>query len=136
MNSEINTINISRIVICDYCGKPAKLVSGKTIYPQRPDLANHLFWACDPCRAHIGCHRDSEAVPLGRLANTELRGAKRVAHAAFDPLWQSGKMKRVEAYEWLAEKLNIPFSKCHIGMFDVETCRRVVAVIRENRSEV
>ncbi len=50
------------------------------------------------------------------------------AHAAFDPLWQSGAMKRKAAYAWLAEQLGV--ERVHIGQCDVDTCRRVVEICR------
>ncbi len=120
--------NTNRTVICDYCGQRAELVGGYRVYPHRRDLYDKKFWVCEPCRAHVGCHQDSDGVPLGRLANAELRAAKRLAHAAFDPLWRDYGMKRAEAYEWLAGALEIAARDCHIGMFDVETCRRVVGL--------
>ncbi|CFQ59445.1 Protein of uncharacterised function (DUF3268) [Yersinia frederiksenii] len=121
----METININRAVFCDYCGKGAKLVRGHEVYPQRQDLASQFFWSCAPCGAYVGCHKNSDAYPLGRLANAQLRAAKRLAHAAFDPLWQEFGMKRPEAYEWLAGQLEISMSQCHIGMFDLDQCRRV-----------
>lgn len=121
------------MVICDYCAKPAALVSGRAIYPRRPDLFNKRFWRCSPCDAYVGCHPASGGngdgtKPLGRLANKDLRQAKMRAHAAFDPLWKSGRMRRKEAYGWLAEKLGIDPADCHIGMMDEATCSRVVEV--------
>lgn len=118
-------------VKCDYCGSDAARVTGKEIYPHRPDLYSLQFWSCSPCGAWVGCHKRSNAVPLGRLANAELRKAKSAAHAAFDPLWKSGDKSRRGAYEWLSRKLNIPFKDCHIGMFDIETCAEVVRVCNE-----
>ena len=67
-----------------------------------------------------------ERSPLGRLANAELRRAKSAAHAAFDPLWKSKRMKRRDAYGWLARELGISRDNCHIGMFDIAACRAVV----------
>lgn len=114
-------------VICDYCGKDAILVTGKDLYPHRPDLYGVRAWQCKPCKASVGCHKNSKKnAPLGRLANSELKKLKMDAHAAFDPLWKSGKMRRKEAYALLANKLSIEINKCHIGMFNEEMCRRVV----------
>ena len=48
------------------------------------------------------------------------------AHAAFDPLWKSGQMSRSKAYSLLAQKMGLPKSETHIGMFDVEQCEAVV----------
>jgi len=119
-------------VTCPYCNQPAALVAGVAIYPYRPDLAHLSFWQCAPCGARVGCHKGTTQ-PLGRLANAELRLAKQQAHAAFDPLWRTPAFgeTRNSAYNWLADRLGIPRADCHIGMFDVEQCRRVVEVCAE-----
>jgi len=116
-------------LLCPYCWEKAKLVDGKAIYPHRPDLYSLNFYQCSPCGAYVGCHKTGDGKqPLGRLANAELRKAKSAAHAAFDPMWKDGKKKRGSAYAWLADNLGIDKRDCHIGMFDVETCRRVVEI--------
>lgn len=121
-------------VFCPYCQQLAVLVPGRSLYPNRPDLRGRRFWRCEPCDAHVGCHQAGSGQgdgtkPLGRLANAELRVAKQFAHAMFDPLWQSGRMKRRDAYAWLAEALGIPTREAHIGMFDLQRCRAVVAAV-------
>lgn len=117
-------------VICDYCGEAARLTTGREVYPHRADLHGKSFYVCTPCDARVGCHPGTTNA-LGRLANAELRGAKQAAHAAFDPLWQGGGMKRKDAYYRLSKALGIPFADCHIGMMDAAMCRRVVEVVRE-----
>lgn len=112
---------------CAYCGNDARLVTGDHIYPHRPDLYHKHFYECIPCDAYVGCHPGTTN-PLGRLANAELRKAKSAAHAAFDPIWKSGRMRRGSAYAWLCDKLQIPKDECHIGMMDVGMCRRVVEI--------
>lgn len=129
------------VVTCGYCHGPAKLVTGADVYPHRGDLIAKRFWKCAPCQAWVGCHPPARrngrggigngTVPLGRLANRELRAAKNAAHAAFDPLWKSRAMSRHDAYSWLARALRITPENCHIGMFDVDQCRAVVAVVEE-----
>ncbi len=123
------------VVRCPYCGADAKLVTGKVVYPHRPDLAQLKFWQCAPCDAYVGCHKpnahnpaDDGTRPLGRLANATLRRLKSTAHACFDPLWKDGHMLRGEAYQWLAAQLGIPVGECHIGMFDEATCKRVITL--------
>lgn len=127
-------------ISCPYCSTPAELVTGDVLYPHRPDLASLKFWRCSPCGAHVGCHkrgavadgiRSDGTLPLGRLANAELRRAKSQAHALFDEIWKSRRMGRRQAYAWLAKKLGIPQAECHIGMFDVDRCREVVRLIKE-----
>jgi hypothetical protein len=130
-------------VVCPYCDRPAALVTGAAIYPHRPDLFGLKFWQCAPCDAYVGCHKAGAHVdgvisdgtlPLGRLANAALRKAKSAAHAAFDPLWKSRSMKRGEAYRWLARELGISSANCHIGMFDIDACRAVVAAVKARAS--
>lgn len=122
-------ITSSDAPICPYCGKKSHLADGTVIYPHRPDLAKKLFYRCTPCGAFVGCHPGT-ITPLGRLANAELRKAKQAAHAAFDPKWQGGDIRRQRAYAWLAEQLGIPREDCHIGLFDEALCQRVIEACR------
>lgn len=118
-------------VTCPYCGNAAKLVTGREIYAHRPELASGNYWQCAPCDAWVGCHKPNLGYgdgtrPLGRLANESLRRAKARAHAAFDPIWESGKLTRSQAYAWLADALGLAPSETHMGEFDEATCARVV----------
>ena len=123
--------------ICPYCGKTAIIITGAEVYPHRHDLANLRFWACLPCKAYVGTHRKgNRSVPLGRLANYELRCWKKKAHSAFDPLWRhkmevegcSKKIARTAGYKWLAKEMGIKIKDCHIGMFDIADCSKVVRI--------
>jgi len=118
--------------ICPYCDTPAALVEhGDDLYPYRRDFG-HL-WACR-CGAYVGCHPGT-ILPLGRLADNDLRAAKKLAHAVFDPIWQVGiknnfkaRDARREGYAWLAERMGIDASQCHIGWFDLAQCQRVIEI--------
>lgn len=127
-------------VVCDYCKKSAEIVTGDVLYPHRADLHKLYFYTCPPCGAYVGCHPGTTK-PLGRLANAELRVWKGKAHAAFDPIWKKRffDKKRIDPdykkgmarggrYKKLAELLGIPKDNCHIGMFDVDMCKRVIEV--------
>lgn len=118
-----------RLMLCPYCGNSTALVRGSAIYPRIPELAAKWFYLCRPCDAYVGCHPGTTH-PLGSLANAELRSARRRAHGAFDPIWHRGEMTRRDAYQWLATELNLSVCDCHIGMFDLETCVRVVELCR------
>lgn len=111
--------------VCPYCRSRSQLVYGNIIYPYRKDLHSLKFYQCAPCDAYVGCHRNS-GVPLGRLANAQLRTAKMSAHTAFDPIWKTGLMTRSGAYAWLAKMMRMNPEDCHIGMFDVDQCKLVV----------
>ena len=58
------------------------------------------------------------------------------AHAAFDPIWKDGYMKRKEAYKWLSKQLDIPEQYTHIGMFGAETCKIVARISRFKYSQL
>lgn len=117
-------------VVCPYCNQGAELVTGKTLYPHRPDLYEKYFWWCKKDEAYVGTHVNSARHhPLGRLANAQLRTLKQKVHALFDPLWKKGAMKRKEAYKKLAAGMGIAPSNCHIGMFDESQCRLALEVL-------
>jgi hypothetical protein len=84
-----------------------------------------MFWVCTPCDARVGCHPGT-VTPLGTPADAELRAARNAAHAAFDPLWDSGELTRTRAYAWLAERMGMRKEDVHIGHFDLAQCQRVV----------
>lgn len=120
-----------RNVRCPYCGHDAELVDSAEIYRGR---SYGLAWLCRPCEAYVGCHQGT-ARPLGEPANKATREARMRAHAAFDAIWKPSTTygrdrqdARRTAYRWLAAELGIDPYHCHIGQFDVETCRRVVEV--------
>ncbi|TXH43513.1 MAG: hypothetical protein E6Q97_33955 [Desulfurellales bacterium] len=123
-------------VVCPYCDRETKLVTGNKIYPHRKDLYHHHFWQCAPCEAHVGVHKGT-IKPLGSPANGHTRNMRSQAHNAFDPLWRTGPFKgmngRYQAYKWLADQLGIAVQNCHIGMFDVEQCTRVISICKEYR---
>lgn len=113
--------------VCPYCNRPAVLRDSAVIYGRSYGMA----WICKgypACDAYVGVHRDSNA-PLGRLADRELRQWKKRAHAAFDPLWQSGDMKRKEAYAYLREIMGMTADEAHIGKFDVGQCKALVEAL-------
>jgi len=120
---------------CPYCGKPPKRVYGDDLFPHLPKLAGKVFWRCEPCGAHVGCHHGTDK-PFGPLANAELHKARTDAHAAFDPIWELRYMERTQAYEWLAETLDIEVRKAHIGMFDLEQCMLTRSIAREKLQEL
>lgn len=116
--------------ICPYCEQFSKRVKGIDIYLHRKDLKSKTFYECKRCNAYVGCHKGTDK-PLGRLANPELRYYKKLTHKHFDPLWRASdsELRRSDAYAWLAEKMDIHPSKCHIGMFDVHECIEAIRII-------
>lgn len=114
-----------KTVYCDYCGTLAEFVDSKVVYGR----SYGMMYLCPKCKAYVGVHKGTD-IPLGRLADAELRKWKNEAHRAFDPLWQIGpfRKKRNAAYEWLAEQMNLPVEETHIGMFDIEKCQLAIQI--------
>jgi len=91
-----------------------------------------FIYLCRPCKAWVGCHSGT-ANPMGTLANEGLRYWRNLAHASFDSVWKTGKMKRKEAYEWLAKRLGIEDQECHIAMMDESQCKQIVQLCLRER---
>lgn len=111
--------------ICPYCKSSTEVVSETDVYGReykgRAMIRCRNYMVCD---AYVGTHDNGE--PLGRLANKELRNAKKKAHSYFDPIWQEKYMDRTKLYEDLADYLGLPDKYTHIGMFNKKTCDRVI----------
>lgn len=124
--------NVTRIVICCYCGDRAKLVTGAELYGAarcRPEFEKNWYWSCRPCKAYVGTHRNSpDFAPMGIIADQARRHARQSAHEAFDPIFKSGLLARRAAYDWLARMMGMPVERCHIAMFNEEQCTEVLRV--------
>lgn len=123
--------------ICPYCGKPTEFVDSSVIYGR----SYGMIYLCRDCRAYVGVHKGTDQA-LGRLANAELREAKKEAHFYFNQIAKTDLINKIwekyipnisnrnKAYLWLSIQLGIPHKICHIGMFDVENCKRVVELCK------
>ena len=55
------------------------------------------------------------------------RALKAKAHKAFDRIWQSGRMRRGQAYRWLARELDVRPEQAHMAAMDRhEVLERVI----------
>jgi hypothetical protein len=109
--------------ICPYCLKETELIDSSELYGK----SYGPMYICRDCDAYVGCYRGTTTA-LGRLANAELREAKKRAHHYLDQLWKSGKYGRYGTYAWLSKQLGIPRELTHIGMSDVEQCNRIADI--------
>jgi len=107
--------------ICPYCKGKTQYVDSNVVY----GISYGMIYLCKPCDAYCGVHKGTNN-SLGRLANKELRHWKKEAHKYFDVIWKEGHEKRGGVYKHLANYLKLPVEYCHIGMFSVETCKKVV----------
>lgn len=114
--------------ICPYCKSGVRVTTETEVYGReykgRKVICCKNYPTCD---AYVGTHEE-DGTALGRLANNELRQYKKVAHSWFDRIWKEDHMNRKEAYEWLSEVIGTPRNYTHIGMFNIATCKKVIAV--------
>jgi len=116
------------MIICPYCNKEAKFVTGEYVYPFQLQHKDKNYYICDACDAYVGCHKGTRKA-LGTLADIELRALRIAVHVRFDHMWTSGVITRKDAYITLAKRLKIPLTKCHIANFDIKTCKKVLEII-------
>lgn len=103
-------------VKCDYCHAPVIFTSNSDIYGK--EFGSGKCYKCTQCDSYVGVH-DGTQIPLGPLANKELRDLKIKCHVLFDPVWQNSKIiNKEQAYGKLANLLKIPANECHFGWFD------------------
>lgn len=72
-------------VRCPYCGAKATLRPASAVYGNAAKTDGYLY-VCDrypKCDAYVAAHRKSK-LPMGTLANGDLRNKRIQAHKAFD----------------------------------------------------
>ena len=110
--------------VCPYCKSATKITTEKEVYGRtykgRAIICCVNFTECD---SYVGTHDDGST--LGRLANKELRIWKSKAHSSFDKIWKEKHEDRTRLYKDLADYLGLPDEYTHIGMFNIETCKKV-----------
>ena len=86
-----------------------------------------IRWACPHPGCTVVCWGGKTSTP----ANQELRTLRNYCHSLFDPIWKTSRsISRTKLYNRLAEYMNIPTEKAHIGMFDKEQCNKVIEFVR------
>jgi hypothetical protein len=120
--------------ICMECDRRAYMVTGLLAYPHKPEWSKRIFWKCE-CGALASCHPGT-AIAAARPASGATRYARKMAHDAFDAIWEAkagigslaSSRARKNAYRWLAEQMGLEV--VHIGWLGREDCERVVRICR------
>lgn len=118
---------------CPYCGSHTILRSGDEIY--RENTRGEMLYVCKnypACDSYVRTQRDTN-IPLGTVANRELRELRAEAHRQFDKLYKRGYMSKHDAYQWLGGVLGVPAKEAHIALLSVLSCN---LVIREAKKQV
>lgn len=128
--------NMKYVEQCPYCGGAVELQPARFVYPNW-DKVFGMVWVCSNyprCDSYVGCHPHTD-IPLGSLADSDLRSLRHLVHERLDVLWKEGYFYRDNAYHWLAREMGIPKNQCHIGMFDEEMCHEAIRIVNRYRSE-
>ena len=115
---------------CPYCGAPVIFRSADGIY--RDNSRQAMLYVCSrypKCDAYVRVHPGTN-IPVGELANHDLRTLRRTAHDYFDRLHQNGLMSKQDAYRWLATLISTPMSQAHIGYLGEYYCKKVITESR------
>lgn len=114
--------------ICHYCTGNVRLTNNSEVYNGRSFGEWPYVYLCVDCGAYVGLHPDTD-LPTGMLANALTREARKAAKAPFMCLVRSQfGLDRNKAYEWLANKMEIPKVECHFAMFDEDRAYEALAI--------
>lgn len=119
---------------CPYCNSKVIIEDSIKIYKNKSYGYVYMCANYPKCNAYVGCHGNTQ-VPMGTVANMELRNLRHEAHKYFDQLWQRKNKKgfvnaRFLGYQWLSKKLKLPMKKTHIGMFDQYQTKKVIELCK------
>jgi len=110
-------------ILCRYCGGSVRVAHHSEIYNGKSYGTWPWVYLCPDCGAHVGIHQDTD-IPLGILADSDLRRSRAGCKGPFERLHQVKRLTRSEAYGLLAKKLGIPIEECHFGWFDTAMCKK------------
>lgn len=113
---------------CPYCGSQAYLRPASVVYGNHMNDAGAKLYVCaryPACDSYVAAHRGN-LLPMGTLADRNLRRMRIEAHSALDGLVTNGLMTRKQAYRWLQLQLGLPESEAHIAKFTELRCQRVI----------
>jgi hypothetical protein len=114
-----------KIETCSYCGSPIELKDSSIIYNGKSYGMVYICTRYPDCEAYVGTHKDTD-VPLGTLADNELRSWRKKAHSVFDSLWRSGRITRKAAYTKLQIAMGMKKKEAHIAKMNIEQCKDVI----------
>lgn len=111
---------------CPYCGSHSILRSADGIYLDNPN--GTMLYVCKNyprCDAYVRTMPGS-SIPLGTLANRELRAMRTEIHRYFTRFSREGHMTKDDTYQWLQATLGSPMADAHVGNLAEYECRRVL----------
>lgn len=125
----------NKLIFCIECDKDveAELVSGRDVYPHRPDLYTRMFWKCPNCGNFVGTHKKT-GIELGCIPDKKIKTVRRQIHSMLDPIWERRILQRAEVYSKLSESLGYTYHTAEIR--SLEEAARVIEAIIKLKDEV
>ena len=124
---------------CPKCGAMAILRPAADIYGDRSRKDQLYVCSNSPrCQSYVSTYPGTN-IPMGTLADGDLRNLRIRAHRRFDEVWKSGIMSRDNAYRWMAELFGISMQDAHIAMFGEYRCKELIRhceQVLENRRKL
>ena len=127
-------------VKCPYCGGIAVLRNAGYVYGDKSK--RQKLYVCQhypECNSYVGVH-DGTDIPMGTLANGDLRNKRIQAHHAFDRIWKYGILTKKNAYRWIQDKFSLRPEQAHIGFFSEYMCDRLIEesniVLKNNKEKI
>lgn len=108
---------------CPYCQADVVIKGHAEIYHGKTYGDWPWVYGCSACDARVGMHPFTN-LPLGTLANEQLRKAREQHKKPFEAIWRAGHLSRADAYAWLAQAMGLTKATCHFGLFDLDQCKR------------
>lgn len=118
---------------CPECG--ADMILRETKKFTTKDGKAKKFYGCErwpACKGTHGAHPDGK--PLGIPGNAETKIWRHKAHTAFDEAFKD--IKRRHRYKELQRLMGLNEADAHIGRFDIEQCKRLIALLEESHGKV
>ena len=118
------------IVKC-HCGsraflRPASVVHGENAY----DKYLYVCARYPACDSYVSVHKKN-LEPKGTLADGNLRHKRIQAHKAFNALWESGMMRKWQAYKWMQAKFGLNDAQAHIAKFSEYMCDQLIELCNQ-----
>ncbi len=101
--------------------------------PWRQTQYGKRFYCEEPgCQMVAWVNREGRA---STPADAELRNLRHRCHQCFDPGWAQRARwgNRRKAYQWLQRFMGMTEEQAHIGLFDKEQCRRLIAELTQEQ---
>lgn len=120
--------------VCRYCNGRVVFVNNSHVYGSTVGLWPFVY-TCVNCDSFVGTHTGTD-IPLGTLANRELRQLRQVAKQSFLALNKLLHRNATQSYKWLAEQMDKPVNETHFGWFEAEDLNKALQITEAVRIQL